>query len=566
MSNTPIILTGEQWEMHQKLWNDYEFFARHIQMIEPKDIILDPNSEADQFIAQQFAALKDDESLAGMVPFIFRPGQRKLHAFVEEMKARRGLVMAALVKPRQVGWSTYIQGRTHWLCTKTPGLKAKIISHTKDSTEKFLRRIKKMCAASPPTVTPGRPLDNAKEIGFQNNAYISVNTAGSPDAVRGEAAHILHASEETSWEDAQGIWASVMPAMSFAIGSEAFRETTSKGRNTPWHKFILEALAKESDWEVFFDAYYNDPRYRTTPMPGWEPDAESISHAHEHRLYLGDPEKKIIDPNRLFWRSMMIKKLGSMWLFKQEFPTSIDESFQSRADTLYSPDAVYAARMNGKYNKIPLDPFAPLIMGVDPARTGDRTVIAFRQGKVFRKIFTWAKMDDMRLVGIIAKFLQEGYEKTPVAKCFIDYAIGEGAASRLRELGFFREIQTIHFGQQASEPRYANKRAEMFMDMRDWLGDTGEFAQIPDSDDVVGDLLAIPDFLQSTGSEKIKLAPKDAIKKEYGRSPDIGDAMALTFAFPVQAERVSELSQFAKQNLSHLRPNELSAILSDFDR
>jgi hypothetical protein len=204
-------------------------------------------------------------------------------------------------------------------------------------------------------------------------------------------------------------------------------------------------------------------------------------------------------------------------------------------------------------------------MGVDPARSGDRTAIAFRQGNVFREIVIHQKMDDMRLVGIIAKYLRDGFYGTKVAKCFIDYAIGEGVRSRLAELGFAREVQAVGFGDAAREPRYLNKRVEMAMDMVSWFGDKGDQVQIPNSDDVISDLLAIPGFMQATGSDKLKLPPKDEIKKEYGKSPDIFDAMILTFAYPVRAERVAGLQKFAKDNLVHLHPTELSKIMSDFE-
>lgn len=549
----------EDLETHEKLLKDYQFFSRHIQKIEPKDIVINEEDEA------QFEALWRDDSTQGLIPFIFRPGQLKLHNFVEKQKAEMGYVAAALVKPRQVGWSTYIQGRSHWLSTKTPGLKTLIVSHCNDSTAKFLRRIRKMCAASPPTVTPGRPVENTKEISYANGAHVSIATAGSPDAVRSDNAHILHGSEETSWKNERELGASIFPALSFALGSEAYRETTSKGRNTPWHNFILEALADErvghGRWRVFFDAYFNDPRYKVTPPFDWEPNDEAKEHAELHLRHMSQSEQMA----RLYWRSLMIKDLRAVWLFKQEFPSTIDESFQSSANTLYFPDAITRARRNGKDNLIIPDAYAPLIMGVDPARTGDRTVIAFRQGNVFREILTWPKMDDMRLVGIIAKYLKEGYKGTKLAKCFIDYAIGEGPASRLRELGFGREIVTVHFGEAATEERYANKRIEMAMDMRDWMGDTGEYVSIPDSDDIVADLLAIPDFIESSGSEKLKLPPKDLIKKQFGRSPDIFDAMILTFAYPVQAEKVAELQDFARTNFGHLPKSELASIMSDFD-
>jgi len=536
------------FEFQQRLEKDYPFFARHAQRIEPKDLL-----ETDEGVRMLAEALLegDDDPTPGMVPIIFRPGQGKLHAFVEEQMARRGMVRAALVKPRQVGWSTYIQGRAHWRASHTPMLKVFIISHNADSTRKFLRRVRLLCKTAPAIITPGRPVENAKELLFDNGASYGIATAGTPDAMRSDSCHILHGSEVPFWPKYEDTMGSIIPALSDGPGSEGYLESTSRGRGTPWHNFILECLAGENMFEVFFDAWFNHPYYRLPPPPGWEPDDEGREAAALYKL----------DIAQSYWRAMKIKALRALWLFKQEYPGTIDESFQASYDTLYHPDVVFRARKSN----IPLDPYAPLILGCDPARTGDRTVLAFRQGKVFRDVITYPKMDDMRLVQILAQHLNTGYQGKKVAKCFIDYAIGEGVASRLRELGFGDLITVVHFGEGAAEERYANKRIEMAMNMRDWFGDRGDQVSIPDSDDVASDLLAIPDFLQQDGSEKLKLAPKEQIKKDYGKSPDIFDAMILTFAYPVRGERIAELAEFTRQELSHIAPTDLGPLMSDFE-
>jgi len=550
-----IILTPQDYEFTQRLLHDYDFFARHVQRVEYKDL-----TEADPVFAECVDIFKDDDSIVGLVPLIFQPGQAKLHEFVTDMKKRRGIVRAALVKPRQVGWSTYIQSRFHWLSTITPGFKTHTVSHNDASTARFLRRLRKLCAASPQMVTQGRQVENKKEVIFNNGAISTVATAGSPDAMRSDSSHGLHGSELPYWPELILAFAALLPALSTGRGSEGFLESSSRGKGDPWHNFIMEAQAGLNEWEVFFDAWFNHPRYRTQPPPGWQPSAEALEEQQRHDLDLA----------QLFFREMMTRNLRATWLFKQEYPTSIEESFQSPEDTLLNPDAVYKAQSNDY--KISYDPNAPLIMGVDPARTGDRTVIVFRQGNVFRKVLTWPKMEDMRLVGILAEYLKKGFEGTPVAKCFIDYAIGEGVASRLRQLDFGRQVQTVHFGDtNTREERFLNKRIEMYMDMNEWFGDTGEHVSIPNGKDrlgdaIVSDLLAIPGFVQQVGSEKLKLVPKEDIKKKLGRSPDIADAMALTFAFPVAHEREAELQRFMRENLSHLPANELATIVSDFSK
>jgi hypothetical protein len=541
-------LSQEEWDLHQRLLTDFPFFSRHIIKIEPKDL-----QETDENFKESISILADEDSLDGTIPLLFHPGQLKLYAAIKSMQDELGFIRIAMVKPRQVGWSTLIQSYLYWRATMTKGMRIHIVSHNTDSTRQFLRRFRKICKGAPAYITPGRPVDNSKEIILDNGASVSIATAGTPDAIRSSSFHAGHLTEEPSWPEPEATMAALMPALSDGPNSICFREATSKGKGTPWHRFIQDVQTNQTEWRLFFDAWFSHPKYQTTPPLGWQPNEEALEAQRLYNLTL----------HQLFWRANKIKSLGALWLFKQEYPGTVEESFQASANTLYNPDTITRARKNDK-NLIP-DPYAPLIMGVDPARTGDRTVIAFRQGKVVREVRVWPKMDDMRLVGIIATYLKDGYNGKAVSKCFIDYAIGEGPASRLRELGFYKEVQTVHFGETPSEERYANKRIEMAMNLRDWLGDTGEHVAIPDSDDIAADLLAIPDFVNSTGSEKLKLPPKDLIKKEYGRSPDIFDAIILTFAYPVAGERPAALHEFARNNLAHLPPSEFASILKDFE-
>lgn len=579
MSN--VIFNEPQMMVHYNMQHNHEFFARHVQKIEPKDL-----GEQDIDIERMFDSLFGEDSIAGMVPLIFHPGQLKFHYFVEEQKARRELVRAALVKPRQVGWSTIIQARAHWLAIKTPGMKVQIVSHTTDSTRKFLRRVKKMCLASPQYITPGRVVDNAKELIFSNGAVWSLATAGTEDAIRSDSFHFGHASEEAMWANSQGVMASFLPALSGGRGSEAYRESSSKGKGTAWHQFIQETIGKQNMWELFFDAWYNHPKYQMTPPPGWEPNDEAKMARY---MYDGI----VLSDAQLYWRAMQIMDLRALWLFKQEYPGTVEESFQSPEETLFNPDAV--ARALNNYSQVFPDRYAPLVLGVDVARGGiagsswgdvdgsrkqsksDRTVLAFRQGNVFPFIKAYPKMDDMRLVGILADYIINGLEvrgvRTPVAKIFLDYAIGEGVRQRLVEMGYGHLVVSVGFGDGANEDRYLNKRAEMAIEgLGKWLGDTGEGVAIynPAEDkgvamDIASDLLSIPGFQQTTGSEKIKLAPKDMIKKVYGKSPDIFDAMILTFAYPVQGERPAELRQLIRTHQNYGgQMDDLMQVMADF--
>ena len=97
---------------------------------------------------------------------------------------------------------------------------------------------------------------------------------------------------------------------------------------------------------------------------------------------------------------------------------------------------------------------------------------------------------------------------------------------RCRQLGF--DVVSVNFGARAVDTRYYNRRSEMWFCLRDWLHEGGI---LPEDTALLADLSAAQ-FLFDAGT-RLKLKPKDQIKKRLGSSPDLGDALALTFAFPV---------------------------------
>jgi len=65
-----------------------------------------------------------------------------------------------------------------------------------------------------------------------------------------------------------------------------------------------------------------------------------------------------------------------------------------------------------------------------------------------------------------------------------------------------------------------------------WLRDEHLPVQLPDSDSLHADLCA--SFYDRDSNDVISLWRKEKIKDEIGFSPDEGDALALTFAEPIE--------------------------------
>jgi hypothetical protein len=110
---------------------------------------------------------------------------------------------------------------------------------------------------------------------------------------------------------------------------------------------------------------------------------------------------------------------------------------------------------------------------------------------------------------------------------FIDAGYGTGIVSAGRTMG--RTWTLVWFGGESSDPGCLNKRAEMWKLMRDWLKAGGAI----DSRDTVlyNDLIGPETVPRPDG--KIQLESKKDMKARGLPSPGRGDALALSFAFPV---------------------------------
>lgn len=74
----------------------------------------------------------------------------------------------------------------------------------------------------------------------------------------------------------------------------------------------------------------------------------------------------------------------------------------------------------------------------------------------------------------------------------------------------------------------------MWMEMADWIKRGGA---LPPNPELVAELTG-PTYFFNAG--KFQIEAKDQVKKRLGRSPDLADALALTFALPDQPAQSQE--------------------------
>lgn len=183
-------------------------------------------------------------------------------------------------------------------------------------------------------------------------------------------------------------------------------------------------------------------------------------------------------------------------------------------------------------------PDEPLVAGCDLAWGGaDDNVIRFRCGTDARSIksirikgeFTRDPSILTNRLGdlLAAEHLCGDGRKRRISVLFLDSAgIAGPICARLRNLGH-KNIMEVNFGAESPDNKYAYMRDYMWGMMKEWLI-LGAIDAHPELEtDLIGPGL-IPDRMQ-----RVKLEPKEAMKKRGIDSPDDGDALALTFAHKV---------------------------------
>ena len=281
-------------------------------------------------------------------------------------------------------------------------------------------------------------------------------------------------------------------------------------RPTVWEDIIQPTLSDRNGWAIFTGTpngvnLFSEIFYKAQNLPDW--------HAAIYTVY--DTDAVAASEVQRLRRDMTETSFSREYLC--DFNASAEDQLISLSDSNAAANREYP-------DKDFMD--APKIIGVDPARFGDdRSVIIRRQGLKASDIVMFRGLDNMQLAARVAQICQD-WDPDAV---FIDSGGGAGVLDRLRQLDY-DPVEVPFGGRAILEQQFVNRRTEMWWNMKEWIEAGG---WIP-SDPMLRQELSTPTYWFDAQGRKA-LESKDDIKKRLqgGASPDIADALALTFAYPV---------------------------------
>lgn len=198
-----------------------------------------------------------------------------------------------------------------------------------------------------------------------------------------------------------------------------------------------------------------------------------------------------------------------------------------------------AEDIDAAMSRSPEEVFGALVLGVDVARFGANfSVIYPRRGRdaasIARKRFQGLSTVDL------ATKVSECFRELRADGILVDGGgVGGGVIDQLRhmqmhcfEVQFGGKPSGMGFATGSQGEAYANKRAEMYGGLRAWM----KTGSLPPDPELRAQLLSITYTFNN--KDQILLTSKEVMMREGKPSPDDVDALACTFAFPIEAKPV----------------------------
>lgn len=329
-----------------------------------------------------------------------RPGQIKLAEAIERQKAAGLPVRIVLVKSRQFGGSTLVQGEMNKRGTTTARRKILTVAHRLDTAESIFSMGLTMWEHLPPEMqapmggfnnpTRGTKIMHLGEkvggiVSGWPNSKISIDTAEEVDAARGLTFTDLHLTEVAFWGQNAKKARALLNAVPDRPGTSVFIESTAQGRN--WFYDRAKAAADgTSGYELVFVGWHEDPdcsRAFRTPgdreefiatigrpeaiAPG---SAELVGVVAEDEPWL--VEQFGCTPEQLHYRRYAIvdKCDGKIEVFRTEYPATWQEAFAGSGRQVFSVVFTQraAAQAEGWAKRSPEDggPVRGIFVGEEP--------------------------------------------------------------------------------------------------------------------------------------------------------------------------------------------------------
>lgn len=270
-----------------------------------------------------------------LMPFELNVPQVEVQKILNKQEAETGRIRAIILKARQEGVSTYVQGKFFKAASTKRYRRALVVSHELDSAEHIFGMSKLFLQELPTEMVPMVRRSNRREILFENpqfdarrggspglRSYIRVDTAKDVDVGASMTVNMLHLSEVARWPNATATLTSLLQAVPDESGTSVIFESTAQGVGGEFWKRYWDAKSGKSEYIAVFLPWFLNPEY--SMLLGWNEKMELIDEEEERLV-----RDYHLTMEQIKWRrhTLANKCGGDLLMFQQEYPSSDEEAF-----------------------------------------------------------------------------------------------------------------------------------------------------------------------------------------------------------------------------------------------
>lgn len=299
---------------------------------------------------ENFLKIRDKKSR--LIPFKTNTAQIEFNRIIEEDRKAGKPLRYIILKARQLGMSTFTEGYIYHDTSTREYVNSLIIAHEEKATVNLFNMSKLFYEESPLAIRPMKKYSNGKELVFENptgddaeklqnpglRSKITIATAGTSDTARSGTYHNVHVSEIAFFPNPQNTMTALLQCVPDEPNTFVCMESTANGIGGYFYDMWNAAVRGENDFRPIFFPWFADPNYSFEFYTDEEKEAfiAEVNHCHQ------DASGKIVHTDewllreqfgltyeQLNWRRKTIanKCGGDLDMFKQEYPSTPDESF-----------------------------------------------------------------------------------------------------------------------------------------------------------------------------------------------------------------------------------------------
>jgi hypothetical protein len=275
--------------------------------------------------------------------------QRILLRKIEEIKAKGKPVRLLILKARQEGVSTLIEGIIYAHCSQRPNLNALVMADDIDGSNYLFSMQKLFQEMMPPYFRPEPEHTNEKKLSFKDlHSQILIDTASNIEAGRKYTFQYAHLSECALYSDLKELMLGLLQAIPNVPETMVFLESTANGRASHFWELWEETERGHGEWETLFIPWFALPEYSRPLENGGLYPIEDIpfSNTKEKQKFYDEEEalqrKFNVTKEQLSWRRWcIVNQCGSdLNSFSQEYPSTSEEAFISSGEMFFDTDSL----------------------------------------------------------------------------------------------------------------------------------------------------------------------------------------------------------------------------------